>query len=165
MTSQGTGKVWTARLPGGPWTVFADISAHSDGTREDPFMWIDTRGHWHIINHMYSTSQVSDCGNSSLSDHLFSEDGKAWHTLNVEPYSHTVSYGDGSQHTYTTLERPNCHFDAAGRMTHINLAADMMTQDSGCANYATCPAKVGGQCACTNCKYADHAGTIIIALD
>jgi len=164
-TTQGTGTIWTASSLSGPWSEFANMTAHSNATREDPFMWIDTRGHWHVIGHMYDTQQVHDCGSSSLSEHLFSEDGKAWHTLHIEPYNHTVSYEDGVVHTYTTLERPNCHFDAAGRMTHINLAADMQTQDEGCAEYLTCPAKVGGKCACTNCKYADHAGTIIIALD
>jgi len=108
---------------------------------------------------------MSQCGSSTLSAHVFSEDGKTWKMLepNVEPYTHTVQYADGTSHTYTTLERPNCHFNAHGTMTHINLAADMMTQDARCADYATC--NRGGQCACTNCKYADHAGTIIIALD
>ena len=90
---------------------------------------------------------------------------KTWHMLepNVEPYTHTVSYADGTTHTYTTLERPNFHFNAAGQMTHINLAADMTTQDAGCPDYDVCPAKTT-HCACTNCKYADHAGTIIIEL-
>jgi len=41
---------------------------------------------------------------------------------------------------------------------------DLMTQDGGCPDYEVCPAKKA-HCACTNCKYADHAGTIIIALD
>jgi len=86
-------------------------------------------------------------------------------TANVEPYTHTVSYADGTSHTYTTLERPNIHFNAAGDMTHINLAADLMTQGGGCPSYGVCPAKSAKGCACTNCKYADHAGTIIIALD
>ncbi len=83
----------------------------------------------------------------------------------VEPYTHVVHYEDGTSHIYNTLERPNAHFDSAGAMTHINLAADLMTQDAGCATYDSCPAKMGGKCACTNCKYADHAGSIIIALD
>ena len=48
------------------------------------------------------------------------------------------------------------------------------TQDEGCAAYPggknkggflQCPSVVKGRCACTNCKYADHAGTIIIELD
>ena len=78
-----------------------------------------------------------------------------------------VAYADGSSHAYSTLERPNIHFNAAGQMTHINLAANMMTQNAGCASRTTdCPAAHGpNDCACTNCKYADHAGTIIIALD
>ena len=85
-----------------------------------------------------------------------------------------VHYEDGSLHSYTTLERPNLHFNAAGQLTHINLAADMQTQDQGCAAYPggknkggflQCPSVVKGRCACTNCKYADHAGTIIIELD
>jgi hypothetical protein len=56
---------------------------------------------------------------------VYSEDGTTWHMLepNVEPYHHTVSYADGTTHTYNTLERPNIHFNAAGIMTHINLAA------------------------------------------
>ena len=83
----------------------------------------------------------------------------------VEPYTHEVHYEDGTSHIYTTLERPNAHFNSAGAMTHINLAADLMTQDAGCVTYDSCPAKINGKCACTNCKYADHAGSIIIALD
>ena len=126
-------------------------------------------GNWHIINHAYDVTQALDCGNSTLSAHVFSEDGKTWHMLepSVEPYTHTVHYADGTSHTYTTLERPNCHFNAQGTMTHINLAADMMTQASGCPDYVKCPdfERRGAQCACTNCKYADHTGTIIIALD
>jgi hypothetical protein len=37
--------------------------------------------------------------------------------------------------------------------SYLNLAADLVTGDEGCAPTA-----------CTNCKYNDHAGTIIIAL-
>ena len=47
-------------------------------------------------------------------------------------------------------------------MTHINLAADLMTQDAGCKSYASCPAKtkIGNYCACTNCKYTDLPGQL-----
>ena len=226
-------------------------------------MWIDKRGHWHIINHAYDTSQHDHCGSSTLSAHQFSIDGIEWHMVvpNVEPYGHTVQYDDGTSHTlvmpamdfivfdvraslsvttsflylhavthtrtqhththththtqthththmsfslsliyieksdhptyelvysctcrlllagsvrvrfhtclfaihqyhsghnlsrYTTLERPGLHFDPTGQLTHINLAADMITGDEGCAPTA-----------CTNCKYKDHAGTIVIKL-
>lgn len=81
-----------------------------------------------------------NCGNSTLSAHQFSTDGKEWHMVvpNVEPYSHTVQYDDGTSHTYNTLERPNLHFDETGQLTHINLAADMITGDEGCKLIKNC---------------------------
>ena len=64
--------------------------------------------------------------------HFFSQDGKTWKWSAAEPYSHTVEYDDGTTHTFTTLERPNIHFDqATGDMTHINLAVDLVTGDEG----------------------------------
>jgi hypothetical protein len=53
-TSQGTSTVWTTPSLSQPWTVHATISVPwtTRGTREDPFMWIDKRGNWHIINHV-----------------------------------------------------------------------------------------------------------------
>jgi hypothetical protein len=72
-----------------------------------------------------------------------------------------VHFDDGTSHTYTTLERPNIHFDAAGQMTHLGLAADLVTGDEGCANRTW---RRGGKTACTNCKYTDHAGTLLVKL-
>lgn len=173
-TFQSTKTVFTTDDLGAEWTKFADIDVHlSQGVQEDPFMYVDKRGNWHIINHAYDTHQWKDCGSSILSAHTFSPDGVNWHMLkpDVEPYHHTVQFDDGTAHTFTTLERPNIHFNSQGQMTHINLAADMITQDGGCANYTKttpiCPGVPHGmtQCGCTNCKYADHAGSIIIALD
>jgi hypothetical protein len=134
------------------------------GALEDPFMWVDKRGHWHIINHAFDVRQHDRCGNSTLSAHRFSIDGKAWHILDppVEPYCHTVHYDDGSEHTYTTLERPFLVFNDAGEApTHISLAADMFTGDEGCVgNQSLNPYN-----SCTNCKYKDsRMGTIIVRL-
>ena len=73
-----------------------------------------------------------------------------------------MKYTDGSTHTYTTLERPNMVFGASGAPTHINLAADLVVGDEGCAN-RTKHAHYG-HTPCDNCKWDDHAGTIVIAL-
>ena len=99
-----------------------------------------------------------------MSSHFFSSDGKTWgHT--DQPYGHTIRFSDGTSHSYCTLERPGLNFDKQGRLTHIHFAADLVTQDGGCeARTKNCPAQDPG-CACTNCKYQDHAGTIVIALD
>ena len=110
--------------------------------------------------------QYEHCGNSTASAHFFSADGKSWSQAADEPYSHTVQYDDGSSHTYTTLERPNIHYDekvGAVVMSHINLAADLVTGDEGCAS-RTKHAHFG-HTPCDNCKWDDHAGTTIIALD
>ena len=125
------------------------------------YLWIDKRDNWHVINHAYDTKQLDNCAHSILSTHFFSKDGKEWQCADDEPYGHTVHFDDGTTHTYTTLERPNIHFDTAGQMTHLGLAADLVTGDEGCANRTW---RRGGPTACTNCKYTDHAGTLLVKL-
>ena len=151
---------------GARWETFASISHAGLPTNdqyhvEDPFMWVDKRGNWHIINHAYANLEYRNCGTSVVSAHFFSADGANW-TFSPQPYGHTVKYDDGTSHTYTTLERPNLHFDHTGQLTHINLAADLVTGDEGCAN-RTKHAHFG-HTPCDNCKWDDHAGTIVVAL-
>lgn len=52
-TTQHTEQVMMAKQPGGPWNLYANITVPwvTRGRREDPYMWVDTRGNWHIINH------------------------------------------------------------------------------------------------------------------
>ena len=49
------------------------------------FLWIDSRGSWHIINHAYNNYEFQQCGNSTLSAHFFSTDGKTWHNKGTRP--------------------------------------------------------------------------------
>ena len=66
---------------------------------EDPHMWIDRRGNWHIVNHAYDLYVYSNCSTSPLSTHFFSPDGKAWHFLPqaIQPYGHTVRMGPNAK--------------------------------------------------------------------
>lgn len=164
MTNQATTEVWTTPRLGAAWTVFSNISHDglpaNDYHVEDPFLWVDSAGRWHIINHAYSNMQFNSCGVSDVSAHWFSPDGRAW-TFSRQPYGHTVRYDDGTAHTYTTLERPNLHFNE-GRITHITLAADLVTGDEGCANRTR--HAHNGHTPCDNCKWDDLAGTTVIAL-
>ena len=158
LATQHTRHIWTTKsvAPGSTWSLFANVSFANvpQGARpEDPFMWIDKRGNWHIVNHAYDSSQKMQCGNSTLSTHFFSSDGLNWHCGERNPYGHVVHFDDGTSHTYTTLERPNLHFDAHGQMDYLSLAADLVTGDEGCAPTP-----------CTNCKYKDHAGTLVVKL-
>ena len=75
-----------------------------------------------------------------------------------------VHFDDGTSHLYSTLERPNLHFDATGQMTHLVLAADLDVGDEGCANRTKgwCEHRQG--CCCNCCKFDDHSGTIVVKL-
>ena len=172
-TSQHTLAVRTAAALGATWEHLSDVNITlANGSNvpyarylpnvEDPFLWVDKRGSFHIINHRYVNTEVAHCGTSTVSAHVFSPDGKAWHIVEpvVEPYAHTVEYDDGTSFTFATLERPNIHFDAAGQMTHINFAADLTTRDAGCGN-----SEQGKPRSCAECKFYNHCGTTIVALD
>ena len=51
-TNQGTTKVVSATSLAGPWTTFATIPHPKlSYTVEDPFMWVDPKGNFHVINH------------------------------------------------------------------------------------------------------------------
>lgn len=162
LTNQKTLQIFTTpRLAAGArWTVFANISHAELSTDqyfvEDPFMFVDQSGNWHIINHAYSNLEYNHCRQSAVSAHFFSRDGLSWH-YSAQPYNHTVVYDDGTEHVYTTLERPNLFFDATGALTHITLAADLVTGDEGCGARSH-----NGHTPCDDCKWDDLAGTTII---
>lgn len=174
-TNQHTLEIFTTPALGeAPWTHLSDVNLTlANGSNvpyarylpnvEDPFLWVDRRGSFHIINHRYVNTEYAHCGTSTVSAHVFSPDGLSWHIVEpaVEPYGHTVQYDDGTSTTFATLERPNIHFDASGQMTHINFAADLTTPDAGCNDGG----RANKQRSCAECKFYNHCGTTIVALD
>jgi hypothetical protein len=169
MTNQPTLQIFTtpSLTSGGTWSLYSNISHASlpqdEYHVEDPFLWVDKRENWHIINHAYSNYQYDNCTFSYLSAHFFSQDDGVTWSWSSQPYDHIVTYDDGTSHDYVTLERPNLHFSSTGELTHINLAADLVTTGAtGCMNRTS--HTHFGHCNCDNCKWNDHAGTIIIVL-
>lgn len=155
MVDQGTSTLWSATSLAGPWSVVSTIKRPSlPYVVEDPFLYVSSKGHFHIINHAYSTGQKTNCSTSWVSSHSFSEDGLVWGHSD-QPYGHSVEFDDGTSHSFCTLERPNLFFDKTGVLTHIHFAADLVTQDAGC------PSRGKG---CVDCKYDDHAGTLLVKL-
>ena len=161
----------------GEWSYVSDINltlsngstvsyASAFANVEDPFLWIDLRGNFHILNHRFVQSETTHCHSSTISAHVFSPDGQHWHALEpaVQPYGHTVQYDDGSNFSFTTLERPNAHFDERGVMTHINFAADLTTPDAGCNDNVEA-GHTGKARSCAECKFYRHCGTTVVALD
>jgi hypothetical protein len=77
--------MYTAPGPAGPWVKLSDIAPYFNASRqwgqrlvEDAFLWVDKRGHFHIVNHAYNQTEISHCGRSAVSAHAFSRDGKVW---------------------------------------------------------------------------------------
>lgn len=121
MTNQGTTEIYTATdlAPGAQWTKFADVdhgalpssSAPPYYHVEDPFMWVDGRGNWHIINHAYKNAEYEHCGSSTVSAHFFSADGKAWHVdreVHRRVHAHVHDAG-AAQHGLRRQRRAHAH--------------------------------------------------------
>jgi hypothetical protein len=165
VTSQATTLIETAPSYLGPWTFFANIThpwgpGEAPYSVEDPFLFVDKRGRWHIINHAYNLTQNSSCGSSHVSAHWFSEEGKAWHWSPLAPYNSTIAYDDGTTHAFATCERPNLHFDARGDPDYLVCAVDL---DASEQCHPTPKTHNATPC-CSCCKFWDHAGTTVVKL-
>lgn len=131
-----------ARQASGPWSDDIQLSPPQSKERhwEDPFLYIDSRGRWHLLAHTYSTELSTQA--SVISGHAFSEDGSRWHFSSVQPYGPTVQFTDGTSRTFATLERPKLFFNASGYPTHIyNGASPVSPPCAVCGYCAHC--KVG----------------------
>ena len=73
---------------------------------QDPFLYQDERGHWHLLMHAM--------GWTSVGRHAFSRDAANWTISDVAPYTADVTFEDGSVQTMLRRERPQLVLDAAG---------------------------------------------------
>jgi hypothetical protein len=84
----------------GPFTVVSsDQFANWDGSAcdvEDPFLWVDKRGHWHALYHKM--------GHDGPGGHAFSEDGHTW--SNVSQAYGTLRPLAGGGTVQYSAERP-----------------------------------------------------------
>ena len=140
----------SAPRPEGPWSTEWTIAPKNAVGRkwggrywEDVFIYVDARGHWHVLAHTY----INDVGPAlSISGHGYSRDGHHWTYSETEPYSSAVKRVDGSEKTYSTMERPKFLFaDPADplRPTHLFNGASPVwdagsTNPCGGCKLATC---------------------------
>jgi hypothetical protein len=109
----------------GPWSAvrapsFVNRSAGAPvGAYEDAFLWVDPRGAWHALFHVYAEVVEPTCASSNVSAHAFSEDGVTWHYSPLQPYTTTVTLTDGTSFITPTRERPKLLFGADGEPTHL----------------------------------------------
>ena len=131
---------------GAPWGapyrglkhVVTGPQPRSDTHWEDPFIWQDMQGHWHILAHVYNLLPCGDGDPSKVtaacnytSGHIFSRDGLTnWNMADAEPYSLKID-NDGSAGLVATRERPKLLFDEiTSEPTRIYTAAAALPKDA-----------------------------------
>jgi len=132
----------------GPYQVLTGDVISCIECEEDPFLWIDKRGHWHALFHkMFDPIPVSDeyylydnydghpdqngcCPSPGWSGgHAFSEDGLVWSDI-TRCYNTTIFFEDGTQSEMYRRERPKLIFDYDG-VTPTHLSNGVFEKERG----------------------------------
>ncbi|KAK7908881.1 hypothetical protein PG985_016184 [Apiospora marii] len=101
-----------------PWNT----SDYSDHWTEDPFLWRDRRGHWHILCHWMIDIAVHGAKYPRVGGHLFSRDLTGQWTFKLqEVYNTTVHFTDGGTTDYYRRERPKLFFSDDGLLRPLYL--------------------------------------------
>ena len=95
--------------------------ANDTGYHEDPFLWQDHRGSFHLLTHNQNTH--NRCGSkvagSSCGAHLFSMDSYTW-TVGIDAvYDASVTLVNGTTTNYQTRQRPQIIFNKDMEPTHL----------------------------------------------
>lgn len=72
---------------------------------EDPYLWIDSRGNFHMLTHKKDKSVPSPERGGSVG-HTYSRDGVEWHVSANSPVSDTIALKDGTSVTVKKIARP-----------------------------------------------------------
>jgi hypothetical protein len=136
----------------GPWVRVAGVP----DAGEDPCLFTDTEGHWHLLHHSFSRKAAGQCANSTVSSHAFSTDGLHWRVHPIQPYSTQIAMASGETTTVSTRERPKLLFNKAGVPTHLF---------NGVCSASACRTPGGrNQSACVNCKGRFWDYTLVLEL-
>ena len=95
-----------------------------DAFAEDPFLWQDERGHWHMLMH-HLFNHVGD----PVGAHAFSRDAITWTKSDVLPYTTFVPFSDGSSVNLTRRERPELVLSAKGQPRYLSSGAQEVHGD------------------------------------
>ncbi len=120
------GFIYAADNPGGPYELINSMpwntSDYSETWTEDPFIWRDKRGNWHILCHWMI--DISERGEKypRVGGHMFSTNlTEGWTFKLREAYNTTVHFTDGGRTDYYRRERPKVFFSDDGQMTPLYL--------------------------------------------
>lgn len=140
---------------GGPWALVTTWSTPNGGpwgAYEDAFLWLDARGAWHMLFHVWTNQVESQCVNATVSAHAFSSDGLQWFVGEHQPYNTSVAFTDGHVEISPTRERPKLVFAGDG-VTPLFLVNGAVTGGSSCFPHW-----------CSRCKLLLKSYTLILPL-
>lgn len=101
-----------------PWNT----SDYSDHWTEDPFLWRDKRGNWHILCHWMIDIAERHEKYPRVGGHLFSRSLTGNWTFKLQAaYNTTVYFTDGGRTDYYRRERPRLYFSDDGNLAPLYL--------------------------------------------
>lgn len=115
----------------------------NDGGSEDPFIWQDKRGNYHILVHSLELEGGFGDG-PKVGRHAYSKTIAGPWTFNSATlaFSTMVEFDDGSEIDYYRRERPQLYFSSDGKMTPLFLTTGV--QEVGSKMSYTLMVPVGG---------------------
>lgn len=96
----------------GPFVDSREAPAVDTHTGEDPFIWQDERGHWHMLMH--------NMFGGGVGSHAFSRDAMMWTRSDVEPYTSVVAFTDGTTKNMKRRERPQLVLSPDGQPRYFS---------------------------------------------
>lgn len=154
----------------GPWRSIPGIAIHpstrmnTSAAWEDPFLWQDVNHHWHALSHTYTHQPGGPSVQNSISGHLFARSVEGpWTVSPIEPYDSHLAYADGTEETFSTMERPKLMFDSEGNPTHITNGVSPVYPCNTCKGFGDAPPQ-GGCCWCKVTPGEDWTYTVIQSL-
>lgn len=91
---------------------------------EDMYLWMDTRGNFHMLTHKKDKSVPSPERSGSVG-HMYSTNGVDWHASANSPVSDTIALVDGTSVTVKKIARPQLFLvDSKPQYLSLGTAAD-----------------------------------------
>jgi hypothetical protein len=112
----------------GNWRLITALSTPPKW--EDPTLWFDQRGNWHIVYHVWA-ADAFEKHHEPASGHAFSRNGIEWTFSTTQPFTGTVDFTDSGSKQFATRERPQMIFTDAARHTPVGLTSAVSPQPLG----------------------------------
>jgi hypothetical protein len=89
----------------GPYKSLSPAAPIVNASGEDPFLWVDKRGNFHMLFHAFAT----------MGGHIFARNlAGPWSLGATAPYNATIAWANGTVITYAERERPELLLDSSG---------------------------------------------------